>query len=194
MESNYLIWERDIVDGACSLESLKGFEDDWQLRAGMELSRTFPATAAFHFDPDDPTGLGLTDSLYNANRVIVASPRLRRVIEQANVPLVEFLPVAVYNHKKRAIAEPYCIVNPLQPVDCLVVDACEPQWGRIDKKNISRLKRFVIDEARIDPARRLFRVTYYRPAIVVHRELAEAIDAAGVTGTRWIELTDYPEV
>ena len=193
MEANYLIWERDIIDGACSLDSMKGFDDDWQLLDGIPLAGSFPASAKFQFDPDDPTGIKLTDSLYNADRLVVASERLRALLEEARVPLVEYLPVPVHNHKKRPVGEPYCIVHPLQPVDCLVIDACEPRWSRLDKTNIDRLKRFVIDESRVAPERLLFRAKHYNRAILVHRSLARKIDAAGLTGARWIELSDYPE-
>ncbi len=193
MPTNYLMWGRDIVNGACSLSPLTGFDDSWQLLDGIPLSASFPSTAQLHFDPDDPTGIKLTDSLYNANRLIVASARLRELLETAGVPQVEYLQVPIYNHKQRQIDEPYCIVHPLEPVDCLVTDQCEPRWGRIDKTNIDRLKRFVIDESKIEAGRLLFRPKHYKRAILIHRALAQKIDAAGLTGMRWIELSDYPE-
>lgn len=194
MQANYLVWERAIIDGACSLDSMKGFEEDWQLTAGVPVGANFPASAQFHFDPEDKTGVALTDSLYNLDRLIVASDRLRGLLEKAAVPQVEYLPVPIYNHKKRLLSEPYCIVHLLAPVDCLVIDACEPRWSRMDKTEIARLKRLVIDESRVEPGRLLFRAKHYSAGILVHRSLAQQIDAAGLTGMRWIELADYPEV
>lgn len=193
MQASYVIWARDIIEGACSLDAMTGFKDDWQLLDGISLSGSFPVSAQLRFDPDDRTGIKLTDSLYNADQLIVASDRLKALLESVKAPRLEYFPIPVFNHKKRQIAEPYWIIHPLQPVDCLVIDACEPRWGRIDKTNIDRLKHFVVDEARIDPARLLFRPKYYNSAILAHRSLAQKIDAAGMTGVRWIELSDYPE-
>ena len=193
MQSNYVIWGRDIIRGACSLSPMTGFEDDWQLLDGIPLSGSFPSSASLKMDKDDPRSTMLTDCLYNANRLIVASESLHALLETTSVPKVEYLPVPICNHKNRKIPEPYFIVHPLEPVDCLVVDACRARWSTIDKTNIDRLRSFVIDESKIDPVRLLFRPMHYKRAILVHRELAKKIDAAGCKGIRWIELTDYPE-
>lgn len=193
MQSNYLVWARDIVEGACSLSAMTGYADDWKLLSGIRVTGEFPSSSQFRMDPDDPNDIMLTDSLYNADMLIVASPRLRGLLEGLNIPAIEYLPVTVHNHKNRPVPESYTIVHPLDAVDCLVLDACEPRWGRIDKTDISRLKHLVIDESRIDATRLLFRPKHYKRAILAHRKLAEKIDAAGCTGIRWIELADYPE-
>jgi hypothetical protein len=192
MQSNYVIWARDIVRGACSLSPITGWTDSWKLLKGIPLKEEFPSSAQFKMDPDDPTDSQLTDSLYNANKLIVASERLRSFLAVLDFPGIECLPVSVFNHKSRLIIEPYAIINLLESIDCLVVDACEPRWSRIDKTDIASLEHLVIDESRIDPARLLFRPKHYKRAILAHRTLAQKIDAAGYTGIRWVELTNYP--
>ena len=104
--------------------------------------------------PDNPTGVALTDALHNRDMLIIGSELLRAVIEAEAGPHMEYLPVAVYNHKKRQIPEAYTIIHPLNPVDCLEIDACQVRWGRIDKNDIARLKQLVIDESRIDESSR----------------------------------------
>lgn len=194
MTSNYLVWEHAIVEGACSLDSMKGYEDDWKLQAGLRHDGGLPQSAHFQFSPDDRKGVALTDSLSNLDRLIVASPRLRTLLESAQVPEVEFLPVRVLDHRKRPVAQPFCIVNLLAPVDCLVLEECEPRWSRLDKTQIARVKRLVVDEARIDSSRSLFRIKSFPACTLVHRRLAQRIDSEGLTGTRWVELANYPEV
>lgn len=193
MQSNYLIWTRDIVEGACALSGLTGFEDDWKLIYGESVTQNFPAKARFAMEPDSPNDILLTDSLYNGDMLIVASQKLRELIEGQRPAAVEYLPVPIYNHKKRAIPESYAIVHPIEPVDCLVLDACEPEWGRINKKAIDRVKHLVIDEKRIPSERLLFRPQLFCRVILVHRKLAQEIDAANLTGVRWVEVADYPQ-
>lgn len=190
--SDYLVWAHALVTGACALDSMKGFEDDWKLQSGERLG-ALPKGALFQFDAED-RGVRLSDSLHNVDRLVVASARLRDLLEAAAVPQVEFLPVPILNHQKRPVTEPYFVVNLLSPVDCLDLDACEPRWSRLDKTEIARVKRLVIDPARIDPARTLFRPKSYRACMLVHRTLAKRIDAAGLTGMRWLELDQFPEV
>lgn len=194
MKSNYVIWVGDIVQGACSLSAMSGYEDDWKLLSGISVTGEFPSTSKFRMNTDDPTGILLTDSLYNLDMLIVASKRLCELMKDLNLSGIEYLPVNIYNHKNKPTVESYSIINLLDSIDCLVLDACEPRWGRIDKTDISRLKRLVIDESQIDPARLLFRPKHFKSAILVHRRLVQKIEAAAFTGIRWVELEDYPEI
>jgi hypothetical protein len=194
MPSNYVIWTRDIVPGACALSGMTGFADDWKLIYGEPIGDALPSSARFAMDPDSRRDVMLTDNLYNGDMLIVASARLRDLVAARKPAAIDYLVVPIFNHKKRAIAEPYCIVHPLAPIDCLVIDECKPEWGRINKKAIERVERLVIDETRIPEDRLLFRPDLFCSVILAHRSLADAIDTAGMTGVRWVELADYPEV
>lgn len=194
MQSDYLIWTDEVVPGACSLAGMTGYAEDWKLVYGEPVAAEFPGAARFSMDPDTPRDMALTDNLVNLDMLIVASQRLRDLIEAQQPAAVEYLPVPIFNHKKRAIAEPYFIVHPIQTVDCLVLDACEPTWGRINKKAIQRVAHLVIDAQRVPADRLLFRPQLFNKVILAHRKLADAIDAAGMTGVRWVELADYPEL
>jgi hypothetical protein len=191
--TDYVVWTRDILDGAVALARLTGFEDDWQLMDGVSLPAGLPAKARFPMDPDYPDDVMLTDNLYNIELLIVASQKLRDLVESADPAKVEYLPVPIVNHKKRAIKEPYFIMHPIEPVDCLVVDACDPTWDSIDKTAITRVKQLVVDAQRIPADRLLFRPKAFPDAILTHRRLADKIDAAGCTGVRWVEIANFPE-
>lgn len=192
--SNYVIWEQDMVEGACALSGMTGFDDDWKLLYGEPVADEFPSKARFSMNPDYANDVALTDSLYNIEMLIVASQALRDLIEGEQPAKVEYVPVPIYNHKKRAVKEAYFIVHPIEPLDCLVLDACKPTYGKIQKTEIDRVKKLVIDEARIPADRLLFRPKGFARVILTHRRLADKIDAAGLTGIRWVELANYPEV
>jgi hypothetical protein len=191
MKSNYLVWAQDIVDGACSLSAMKGYEDDWQLLEGISVQDEFPVDARFQMNLDYPKNVKLTDALHNIDMLIVASNRLCALLKDSNLPALEYLTIPIFNHKNRQLTEPYAIVNLLDPVDCLVVDACEPEWGMIVTTSIEYVKQLVIDESRINPDRLLFRPKLFNRVVLAHRKLAAQIDAMGCTGIRWIELADY---
>ena len=194
MQSNYVIWGQRAARGACSLDGMTGYADDWKLLYGHPMAGEFPATARFAMDPDYPRNVALTDSLFNIDMLLVASQALRALIEAQQPQAVEFLPVPIFNHKKREIKEPYTIVHPTHPVDCLVVDACGAHWDEINKKAIATVQALVIDEKRIPAGRLLFRPDHFCKVILAHRSLADKVDAANLTGMRWIELDNFPEV
>ncbi len=191
--SDYVIWEQDIVEGACALSGMTGFADDWKLLYGESVRGEFPSRVRFAMDPDYPHDIALTDSLYNIEMLIVASEPLRELIEAEHPAAVEYLPVTIHNHKKRAVKEPYVIMHPIDPVDCLVVDACKPTYGRIQKTEIERVRHLVIDQVRVPADRLIFRPKGFARVVLTHRRLAQKIDHAGMSGIRWVELADYPE-
>lgn len=191
--SSHVVWAHDLVEGACALSGMTGFDDDWKLLYGESVADDFPGQARFAMNPDTPDDIALTDSLRNIDRLIVASQALRDLIEAQQPDAVEYLPVSILNHKKRLVKAAYFVVHPIHPVDCLDVAACKPTYGRIQKTAIQAVRRLVIDESRIPAGRLLLRPAGFTKVILVHRSLADRIDAAGLTGMRWIELPDYPE-
>ncbi|MEJ8849309.1 imm11 family protein [Variovorax rhizosphaerae] len=190
--SNYVIWTKKIVKGACTLADFTGYAQDWRLLDGQSLKDSFPSSARFDMDPEYPDKLALTDSLYNTDRQIVASPKLRGLLEGLDIPHMEYLPVNVFNHKGRPVEPSYVIAHPIDPIDCIDVAASGADFSLIDTDSIDSVQRLVIDESCIDPARLLFRPKAYYKVILAHRSLADKVDAAGITGVRWIELSDWP--
>jgi hypothetical protein len=136
----------------------------------------------------------MTDNLINTRTLIVASLKLKNFLETRQLPKVEYLPITILDHKGRPASRDYFIIHPIEPVDCLDVSQCGAQRSSIDPETIQWLDRLVIDEGKIDPSRDMFRLKFFYDVILVRRELAAAIDAEGLTGIRWIELSDYPEL
>jgi hypothetical protein len=122
---------------------------------------------------------------------IVASKGLQEFLEKQGVPNVEYLPVVIVNLKGKTVSKDYFIVHLIEPVECLDLDKCEPTWGEVDETSIDEVKHLVIDETRVDPVRQLFRPKQFHQVILARRTLAEAIDAAGFTGIKWIELGKF---
>lgn len=192
-KSNYLIWESRIVPHACVLGRLSGVDKMYELTEGVRRQTGFPASASFPMDPDFPNDLLLTDSLMNSGRLVVGSLALKKLIENHADEQVEYLPVRIIDHKKKIASRDYFIIHPIDPVDCLKIDECGAEWGLIDTESIDSVERLVLDPSRIPAERVFFRAKFFEDVIFVTRALAAAIDAAGLTGIRWIELTDYPE-
>lgn len=191
--SNYLLWEQAILPGACALSGMTGFEDDWQLLYGVPVDDALPPTTRLAMNPDHPKDTALTDSLYNVDRLIIASPKLRALLEGLHIPELQYLEVPVVDLQGRPVREGYVLVHLLEPVDCLDVAACGATFSSTDEDSIDTMKRLVIDESRIDPSRLLFRPKGFYKVRLVHRELAAKLNVAGITGVRWVELSQWPE-
>ena len=72
--SNYVIWAAQDIKGACALAGMKGYAEDWRLLDGQSQKDSIPSSARFDMNPEYPNEVALTDSLYNLDRQIIASP------------------------------------------------------------------------------------------------------------------------
>jgi hypothetical protein len=194
MANDFLVWDSAVVPNACCLSQLINVEDQFELPKGVPRAASFPTDAAFTMDADFPHDTLLTDNLVNTDRLIVASPRLKAFLESQALSNVEFLPVTILDHKGRAASRDYCIVHPIDLVDCVDVQQSDLEWSIIDPSSIDTVTRLVIDETRLDPRVALFRPKPFYDVVLARRPLAEAIDAQGFSGIRWIELSSYPEL
>lgn len=188
---DWLVWDQGNVAGACALSGMTGFPDDWQLIDGLPIGQ-LPSRARFAMDPDLPDDIMLTDALFNSDMLIVASERLCEVVEAARPASVEFLPIPIYNHKKRKIAEPYALIHPLEHLDLLDAAGSGGEPDPINKSALARVKSLSFDASRIPGDRLLFRFKTFPDIVLVRRSLAERIDAAQATGIRWRDAAVYP--
>lgn len=191
IDDDFLVWRYQSVAGGCSLKDFKGLKKKFRLHDGVPLAADFPGDVAFHMDPRFPHDMLVTDSVLNSDMCLVASERLRKAIEALAPPSVEYLPVAVVDHKGRVTQPPTFIVHPVSPVDCVDRVASEAKASAIDPGSIDSVKRLVIDASRVPPERTLFRLKDLWGVIVARRALAEAIVAGGFSGVEFIAPEAY---
>ncbi|PTL76798.1 hypothetical protein DAT35_48255 [Vitiosangium sp. GDMCC 1.1324] len=157
--------------------------DPWQFDQGKVL----------HLEGVQLIGVGhpgnaLDFSLTELSTPVVSS-RVVSVFERlALQDEVQFIPARVEGQ-----SQPYFILNTLQIFRCIDDARCEevlywqPEDGRPDKlgkyRNVVGLK---VDPARVDGAN-IFRPWGWTVALIVSERLKRAMEAEGITGTRFIE-------
>ena len=191
MKPNFVIWTNKVIPHGCSLYELTGVDKDYQLRKGIPRSVNFPEQAAFSMDPDHPTDTLLTDNLFNNYLLIVGSRRLKEFFEEKAVIKVEYLPITILNHKGKPAGRDYFIINPIEPIECIDLQRSDVRWDPMDETTIKGVSRLVIDETKIESGRVLFRPKAFYWVILIHRRLAEMIDAQGFTGVCWVEFDAF---
>lgn len=121
--------------------------------------------------------------------VVVVHGRVVQLFERVGIQDVQFLPAQVEGH-----SEPYFILNTLRVIRCIDDARCEevrywkPENGQPEKVGEYR----VVSGMRIDPAKvgdaQIFRPWGWPVALVVSKDLKQAMEAEGITGTRFIEV------
>jgi hypothetical protein len=193
MTPTYVVWTREIVRGAVMIDSRIEFEASYRLPNGVPLADGFPSDVRLKMDPDSPTNLLFVDVLPNPLRLLVVSERLADFVTARQPPEIEILPVGIVDHRGRLVKPVYRILHPIRPVDCLDEVASNPRRLAVNPEHIARVDRLVLDPARIDPARQIFRVRGFSAAVLVRSDLAQAIEQAGFTGVTFTPLDLWPD-
>jgi len=188
MAFDYVFWAAVVGDNTVRLTHLEGFSEDFELEEGIAHAHDYPDDARFAMSPDWPNSTILADHLSNISSLVVISPRLHDFVSTRADEKTEFLPTRVMDHKGKQLAERYWIVNPVGQAACLDGERCgvSKEMGI----SIEQMSHFAVVDAAVPRERRLFRMERLARYVLVHRELAKAIDAAGFTGNRWVEPSE----
>ena len=193
-ESFLILEHSNLIKHCVVLGAINGIDDISDLVDGVDCPNGAVSGIVYDMDSDFPNNLVLTDSLMNVHGLAVVSERLADVIKKQEVPMVKYYSVGIRNHKGKILPDPYYILHPVSPIDCLDVQACGARMSRVDKSMIASVKRLSLITDLIASSRKIFRPSNFPEVTLVRRDLAEILDATGYTGFRWVELSQYPEI
>jgi len=176
---------------ACRLKALQGVDDDYELHQGISRAETWPSDSHFEMNEVYPDRLQVEDVVFNRNNVLVISEKLRAFLGADDLKNNEVLPVRIINHKGRAVDEPYYVLHQLELQDCIDQAESEVRSNPLDPDTFMSVRKLVIDEGKIDPDLRLFRMARYPALPIFWRDLAEGIQKEGFTGIEFGELEDW---
>lgn len=176
---------------AARMAQIEGLEDHYRLLRGVRLAEGFPGNVRFRMNDNFPENLQLEDVLANRRSVILAGSRFTEFFSAEKLKNVEILPVATLDHKGNPVKDRYSIIHPVELQDCIDRDASDIEMNRINPKLIGKVRELVVDESRIDPEVKLFRMESLPFLPVVERSFAETMLAQGFSGFRFAEFADH---
>ena len=169
------------VKGACSVTFISNQKFCWEISIGQSVAADWPADVVFRMNPESPTNVALVDYISNQEGMLLASPRLRDFLRDQALPDLEFLKVAILDHKGRVTADDYSVVNCCRVVDCVDQKSSQFEWDGLDDPSME-MERMVINPAALGSDDRMIRPRYV-PGLVLYRmDLVNAIRDGKFTG------------
>lgn len=136
----------------------------WKLGDGVELQEgEYPQDAKIFMSDQEP-GMEIPDLVPNTGQMLIVSKRLKDGIAAVNQGPVQYLPLAIYNHKKRLASGDYFIVNPVGPLDVLDTSASEIEYH---DGEVVQITKYVLDPDKLAQAPDIFRIKENPEAYVV---------------------------
>jgi hypothetical protein len=121
------------------------------------------------------------DYIYNAESALIASPRLQDFFRAQVLTDLEFLKIAILDHKGRIATRDYAVVHCCRVIDCVDQTKSRFEWDGLDDPSMT-MSKMVIDQKAVGPDDSMIRPRYV-PGLTIYREdLVDAIKAGGFSG------------
>jgi hypothetical protein len=160
---------------------------DWKTKFGHRTSSEWPPNATITLRKS--SGKKLTDLLSTIKNTLIVSPRVRAIIEENTKGTeIEYLPVMIYDYRKRLLSGDYVIVNPIGTFDCLDLEASDILWDEKDSTRALAVNNAVLSEKKLKNAPALFRVREEPSWYIVSFDIAKPIHDGDYTNVYWTKL------
>lgn len=190
MVASFLVWRAGVpTEGASLISIATEIERVYELFEGVSRAADWPSDVAFAMDPSTPRDVMLTDSFFGTNYCVV-SATISAILRQHSANQPELLPVKIINHKGRVAPKQYAIVNPLELVDCIDVDASAGKWNPIDEDALLGCEALHIREDSVPAQCDIFRPVHWANLILVRRRLADIL-MQGTSGLKFDECSEF---
>lgn len=187
----FVVWDALAGQTFASLEGLENVAKVFELQRGVSRAKGFPDDATFRMNRRYPKRVQVADCMVNFEKVTVASKRVCDLLASKGAENVEYLPVTILNHKGRVASSDHVIVNPLKVVDCIDRSRSNLSWNEIDSDYIDFLEALVLDPRVLDPGDVLFRAKHLAAVVFLRKDVAEELDAQGLTGAQFIPVDEF---
>ncbi len=184
----YFKWLNSFEKNNCALIKLEGGEIG-ELADGKPLAKLRPDPYTLTMDEEYRKHVRLTDSLYNDQDAIVASPKLRDFLLAKLGKKLEALPVWIKDHKGRVATKDYSFINILEVQPCLAIEQSQPSYGTISGKSVLLgVEALTIDLKRLSPEAQLFRLKELLRPMLISEDLMNEITAKKFQGIRFFPV------
>lgn len=191
MSKNFLIWNRQYREGFCVIENPENVEKQNLLLKGVTMKDIWPDDAYCKMSASYPKDIQLSDNLYGSNFAVISFHASESLQSFAPNDEVEYLQVAIQNHKGRVASTDYFIMNPVSIVDCIDQGKSGVVWNKIAKDRISSCEELVLKDAAVPQSINIFRPRFMPKALVVRRNLATHLQSQGLSCLSFTELAEY---
>ncbi len=188
---DYVVWDSTPRGGYASVTQVKHVSRAYELARGVSRAKGFPSDAVFHMNPAHPKDVLLADSVYGmGDGVMLVSAKLRALLEAVNPPDMEYLPVALLNHKGAVASDSYVIANSYHVVEVLDLEAMNAKMNALNPDVIFTCDRLVLQKGKLPELPSIFRPKHLEERILITRKLADQMVKEGMTGVYFWELDE----
>lgn len=138
------------------------------------------------------SGVPTDDLVIFKNRCLIHSHRLIKVLHDVGVDNIDYYPLHVINEMTGEVHQSYQAANILDVIFCIDKEKSDLYIDDENPYNLWFIDRLALLEERLGDSR-CFRLGERLSTVIVHRDVKEAIEAAGITGPVFLPAEGYRE-
>lgn len=135
--------------------------DGWGfcMTLGDRIGSHYPDDAKVYMQPQHP-GVRLCDLVGNCFSYMIVTSRVKDAIQEHSNVEIEYLPLSIFNHRRRLHSDDYWIINPIGTIDCLDLKRSKYRRGK-ETGEIVSVQEYVFLKSRLETEPILLRVPQY---------------------------------
>lgn len=180
-ERRYYVFYPQPDDDAAVITDFPEGPQSFEFARGEPVASEVAAGATVRFSDRYP-GRQLRDFQQNTLSAVIASAHARAVIQSLEIGPVEFIPVAVLDHRGKVAASDYAIVNLLGCQPAIDMKKSALSMSTLIPTRVARIKRLVLDREAISEDAKMFRCEHALRTFIIREDVKEAFEAARLTG------------
>lgn len=139
--------------------------------------------------PDD---LDLVDVQACLDSVLVINTKVKKILDDAGIVDVEYLPITIWDHQKKPASSDYMIMNPLNVIDMIDMENSDYERNSFFPDQITTIDDLVIDHKNIPKDNdKLFRAKTMMDTIFVNDDIYKALKGADIKGAKFLEAEGW---
>ena len=185
----YFILETKKTSENCTIdESPEPLDSEqWRIAKGERMGEHYSPTVQLQMDKQHK-GLGTPDFIHNTLHLPMVSKKLRALLETEADAEIEYLQFSLLNHKGRPVEQEFYIANIIGTQDCVDRVKTEARESALKPGKYSGLFKLLLDQSRIDPKSKLFRISAKPTVLIIRSDLRAVLEHNGITGMRFIAM------
>jgi hypothetical protein len=145
---------------------------DYRLGNGEPATQYYPPDARIYMEDEEP-GTELPSFIGNTAAMLLVDRALKEAVAKVcGTEHYEYLPVSIYDHKKRLASDQYFIINPLGSFDCANDKESHIVYQGTE---VLIVRKLVLDAKKMEKAPHLFRLKQWPSRYIIDSVLAAAL-------------------
>jgi len=179
-----------LQNGVCLSAVPPNGPDAFEYWDGDSLIKGFPtpSDAQMGFSEDYPDDIKLYDFVTNIDGLFIVSKKVKGVIEGLAVENMEYLQLTLFDHQMKIASTDYYILNLVGSID---MKDSEYRMDCLLEDRIDRIKKLVLDESKIPPEAKMFRLVNKPEEYIISDEVRKAFEENGITNFRLFEAQGW---